>query len=217
MAINPNPPQPPVIMALETEVGATCMPQIMPRSTTVTSLVQNIANITQSLRRVVSSRGGQRWQIELTFPPLSRNEATELWTFLNAQSGRLGAFNFILPNQPQRGTMAGVPRVAGDAQSGNLVTTVGWPQSSANVLRVGDFIRFSGHYKTYQVTADVSSGTTGYAHIPVFPALHAAPFSGSALIADNRFRCSLTTDETKIEIDRLLNYGLTATLIEVLT
>ncbi len=188
----------------------------VPETTSIGSLVQNVANVTQSLRRVVSSRGGQRWQFTLIYPPLERDEIIELWTFLNVQSGKLGAFYFIFPNHPARGTMWGVPVIAGADQAGSSVVTTGWPVSSSGVLRTGDFIRFEGRYKTYQVTEDVDSDAAGNADIPIFPPLHETPVDGSAVIADARFRCSLASDLSELSISQALTYGLEISMIEVL-
>lgn len=192
------------------------LPSITPKSAVIKSHVQNMVSVAQSLRRVVSSRGGQRWQIEMEYPPMTRDEAAALWTFLNALSGRYTAFYFNLPFHSARGTMLGAPVVSGADQVGKNVMTSGWPASSPGLLRVGDFIRFDGRYKTYQVTADVSSDSEGNATIPIFPALQESPADEVSVIADSRFCCSLTSDTQEVSINSLLHYGLSISMVEVL-
>lgn len=188
-----------------------------PRTSKIASLVQNVLNVTHSLRRVVSTRGGQRWRISLSFAPATRDEITDLWAFLNAQSGQAGAFYYTLPNHAARGTIAGAPVVDGADQAGKDLATKGWPANSAGVLRVGDFIRLDGHFKTYQVTADVSADAAGKAVISLFPALQNAPFDAAAVVADCRFRCSLYSDISEMDISVALHYGTSFELVEVLT
>ena len=188
----------------------------VPEKTRISGQVQNIANITQSLRGVVSHRGGHRWQFALEYPPLERDEVTELWTFLDSQLGRFGAFYFNLPNHPTRGTMAGNPVVAGADQRGDEVLTAGWPSNSGGILRVGDYIRFEGDYKTYRVKEDVRSDADGNAIVPIVPALQKSPIDGNGVVSDNRFRCSLTADTVEVDVSQAMTYGLKIQLIEVL-
>lgn len=193
------------------------LPAVNPRNSKITSLTQTSVAVAHSMRRVATHRGGQRWQIELDYPPLKRDEVAELWTFLNAQYGPAGSFYFVLPNLPRRGTVSGSPVVQGADQRGSRVQTSGWPPNGRGLLRVGDFIRFEGHYKTYQITADVSADASGEAELEIFPMLQDAPYDGNAVVSDNRFRVALTTDEQEVSLSRMMHFGLSVTLIEVLT
>ncbi|WP_372808294.1 hypothetical protein [Pontiella sp.] len=188
----------------------------VPQKTKIKSLVQNTVSVAQSLRSVVSSRGGQRWGFTLEYPATTRDDIAALLTFLNAREGRFDAFYFNFPNQPTRGTMAGSPVVFGGGQLGRTLATAGWPANSNGVLRVGDFIRVEGDYKTYQVTEDVNSGDDGRADIPIFPTIQKSPIDGNALRSDNRFRVALTSDDLEVDIGQALHYGLSIELLEVL-
>lgn len=111
---------------------------------------------------------GEAWVIEVSYPPLKREEAAPFFAFLAALRGQNGTFLFgdtLLA--ASLGTPGGTPQVNGASQTGSKVlVTDGWTPST-KVLKAGDF--FAIDFKIYMVLADVTSNGSGQANIDVFP------------------------------------------------
>jgi len=187
-----------------------------PASCKIRSASPSFVSTAQSLRQVVSSRNAHRWSLELVYPPMTRATFAPLWAFLNDQQGRVGSFNFTLPEHAPLGTLAGTPAVLGASQTGKELLTDGWTPNSIGVLKAGDFFRIGSDYKTYQVTEDVDADADGEADIPLNVPLASVPSDSDLITADSRFRLSLADDNIDVDISTVLHYGLTIQLLEVL-
>jgi len=187
-----------------------------PASCKIRSTSPSFVSTAHSLRQIVSSRNAHRWSVELKYPPMTRAAFAPLWAFLNDQQGRVGSFNFTLPEHAALGTLAGTPVVLGDSQTGKTLLTDGWTPNELGVLKAGDFIRIGDDYKTYQVTEDVDADADGDADIPLNAPLAASPSDSDAITADTRFRMALADDNIDVDISTVLHYGLKIQLLEVL-
>lgn len=163
----------------------------------------SLASNTQSLKRFVTSRGGQRWYVKLTYGPASEAEWAPLDAFLVDQAGQSEKFTLVVPGRMKtpRGVMAGVPLVDGAVAAGQKSVPVkGMTAGALNVWRQGDFVKFANHYKVYKVTADLNADGAGKGALSIAPALAAALVNNEAITYSNvPMRCALITDRFGVE------------------
>ena len=126
----------------------------VPSNITISSLNPTYVSVTHSLKRQVRTRGGQRWSLSATFPPLTRTDFAPLWAFVQKQKGQFGTFSFTPPIYGNSsGTATGtllVNNSAGYIAGSSTITVDGL----TGTLKAGDFIKFAGHDKVYTVVAD---------------------------------------------------------------
>jgi hypothetical protein len=190
----------------------------VPADIKVSSFSPTLVSQTQSLKRQVRRRGGQRWAFEVTFPPMTRSEFAPVYAFCIAQRGQYETFTFVPPvvSIPQ-GTATGTPLVNGAQSAGdNTIVTDGW-SNSITALKAGDFLKFSGHNKVYMVTADATSDGSGNATLTIEPPLLASVADDEALtVSDVPFTVALTTDTQEYAAGPPNIYEFSLQLIEVI-
>lgn len=126
-------------------------------SISITSLAPTYVSVTHSLKRQVRTRGGQRWQIEASYPPMNRTTFAPLWAFAQKQKGQYGSFSYVPPVYSNTsGTATGTLLVN---NSGGYVagTTTIACDGLTGTLKAGDFLKFGGHDKVYSLTADATT------------------------------------------------------------
>ncbi len=159
---------------------------------------------------------GSRWVATLSFRHLTRAQAADLESFLNALHGRVGTFK--LHNHARenpRGTGGGTPTVNGAGQTGRSLVTEGW-NGNETVLKVGDFFSFDDELHQV-VSADVSTGAGGIATIKLIPPIRTSPAHGVTVIvtrAEGVFR--LNSDEEARPRHTTVLTDLTFTAVEVI-
>jgi hypothetical protein len=149
-------------------------------------------NESQSLNTIAVSTGAQRWGFTLTTIDLKERDLRRAWAFLNALGGQAKTFNVMLPvfSQP-------LGAVIGQVQSQSSYSTGTDNISFSNYTpEIGDFFRFAGHSKVYQVSNTAGSSAT------IFPPL-TKPVSLAELITVNdvKFTVRLTSKISKLKID----------------
>lgn len=123
-----------------------------PSSISITSISPTLVSLTHSLKRQVRRRGGQRWLMDIKYPPLSREEFAPIWAFSIAQQGQFKTFDYIPEIYGStRGIATGLIWVIGSYTAGDNTIPA---SSNAINLKSGDFIKFSGHSKVYMLTAN---------------------------------------------------------------
>ena len=190
----------------------------VPADIKVSSFTPTLVSQTQSLKRQVRRRGGQRWAFEVNFPPMTRAEFAPIYAFCLAQRGQYETFTFVPPvvSDPQ-GTATGTPLANGAHSAGdNTIVTDGW-SNSITALKAGDFLKFSGHNKVYMVTADAVSDGSGNSTLTVEPPLLAAVADNEAVtVSDVPFTVALTTDTQEYSAGPPNVYEFNLSLIEVI-
>jgi hypothetical protein len=152
-----------------------------------------------TLQKQIYDWGGDAWQIDVEFDPLTREEASPWIAFLSALRGQNGTFLFgsTLFATPL-GTAAGSPLLKGASQEGLLtITTDGWSISSA-VLKAGDM--FAIDYNLYRSLTNVTSNGSGEATLEIFPRLRSHA-DDSPLIVSNPLGTFRLTDNAIITQD----------------
>lgn len=155
-------------------------PSITPNATR-TELLSNtsvfispITGATQTL-----DRGGERWQMTMTFTNLTGANRADLQAYLaklNGQQHRLSVPNHAEAN---RGAFGGTPLVKGASQTGNSLNVDGCSLTVTNWIRAGDWFGVNGELKL--CTADASSDGAGDITISFVPRLRAAPSDNAAI------------------------------------
>lgn len=186
-----------------------------PATLNLKSIQPLLVSTSHSLKRQVRSRGGQRWGFSLTYPPLFRSALAPLQAFLLAQRGGYETFTFYHPLQrvPQ-GTWAGTPLVKGGSQTGRSIACDGF--NIGATVKAGDWVKFNGHAKVYQVTADASGSLGGELTLSIEPAVVTSPADNEPLVFSSvPFTCALASESIEIGVVPGKLYSLSVELLEV--
>lgn len=184
----------------------------------VQSIEPTLVSTTISLKRQVRSRGGQRWMLNVSFPPMTRAEFAPIYAFSVKQKGQYETFTYVPPTiSTTRGSSGETPVVNGAISAGAVTASVdGLTASTSNILRAGDFIKFSDHTKIYMVTDDMSSDGSGDATLNFHPAAtEAIPDDATITIASVPFTVSFQDDVREYGTNYTNLYSYEINLIEV--
>jgi len=120
----------------------------------------------------------------IELPPMVRADAATFVAALLSLQGQRGTFIFGDPAWTSpRGVATGTPLVNGNNQTGTALNTKGWSNSTANILRAGDWIQI-GTGATRQlcmVLGDASSDGSGNATVNLFPRIRTAFANNTAI------------------------------------
>ena len=189
-----------------------------PQSIKVQSLEPTLVSVATNLRRQVRSRGGQRWLFTATFSPMNRANFDPIFAFSVAQRGQYETFNWTPATiGTTRGETSESPVVDGTASVGaNSCSVDGLTASTSNILRKGDFIKFSGHSKIYMVTEDMTSDGSGDATLTFAPKLSTALANNETVTtSDVPFVVAFTSDIRQYQTGATTYYSYEVDLIEV--
>jgi hypothetical protein len=144
---------------------------------TVRSSQAVFASDTLSLKRDVTKRPGQRWEVDTRLIPLSFG-AGDLFSHM-IEKGHSEIVQIVTPQNygaKQRLTTTGI--VTGTGSAGvDLITVAG----NSGLIPKGTFIKFDNHTKVYLTLADRSGDGT----LKIYPRLKTAVSATSFLYADN--------------------------------
>jgi len=174
-------------------------------------------------KQQVVAHSGQRWEAEISLPPMKRADA-EVWVaFLLSLKGQRGTFLMGDPNcataRGSASTTAGTPVVNGADQTGDTLSIDGLPVSVSGYLLAGDYIQLGGGSSAtlHKVLTDVDSNAIGQATIDIWPSIRTAPADNSAIVlssAVGNFR--LATNQSDWSINNASFYGITFPAVEVI-
>jgi len=190
-----------------------------PISIEVQSIEPTLVSVSNNLRRQVRSRGGQRWLFKCVFPTLARADFDPIFAFSVAQRGQFEKFNWVPKTiGTTRGNSSESPVVNGALAAGVTTAAIdGLTASTSNILRSGDFFKFSGHTKVYMVTSDMSSNGSGTATLNFTPRLESAVGDNETLtIASVPFQVSFASDVRQYTTDVSSYYQYEIDLVEVI-
>lgn len=172
-------------------------------------------------RQQVYAHLGQYWSVEISLPPLAREDA-EVWiAFLYSLNGREGTWLMGDPAAATpRGaaaTVPGTPIVDGANQTGQTLNITDGPASTTGYLLAGDYIQLgtgSGS-RLHKVLDDADTNGDGDASLTIWPALRLSPSDSSSVVVNNAVgRWRLDTNDTEFDIDEAMFYGIDFTGIE---
>ena len=153
---------------------------------------------------------GQRWEADVTLPPMKRADAEEWISFLVKLKGSYGTFLLGDPNAATpMGTASsspGTPVVNGASQTGNTLNIDGVPASQTGDLKAGDYIQLGSgsSARLYKVLDDADSNGSGEVELTIYPDLRSSPSDDSTVVVSNAvglFRLTTPTHNWAISMD----------------
>lgn len=155
-------------------------PSITPNATQIQLLsntaafISPITGATQTL-----DRGGERWQMTMTFTNLTGANRADMQAYLAKLNGQ--QHRMLIPNHAEsnRGAFGGTPLVFGGSQTGNSLNIDGCSLTVTNWIRAGDWFGVNGELKL--CTADANSDGSGNVTISFVPRLRASPADNAAI------------------------------------
>lgn len=147
-------------------------------SATISSRNFNVSSETASGKRIVQKVGTQRWELELSYPPMSRSSFGPVSAFINSKEGGYETFSVIVNEVGYKsGDASGSIQTSEAGSEGDTVIGV---DGVSGTLKAGDFFKFVNHSKVYQLTADRS----GNGDISFYPPLQAAVINNEGITYD---------------------------------
>ena len=175
-----------------------------------------------SYAQQVYKHQGQRWQAEVSMPPMTRAEAEEWFSFLVKLKGQFGTFLIGDPHSAPRGSASstpGTPVVNGASQSGDTLAIDGLPTSATGYLNAGEYIQLgSGSTATrHKVLKDVDSNASGEATLDIWPDLRSSPADDATVdVSDAVGVFRLAANEIGVDINEIELFGITFAATEAL-
>lgn len=168
----------------------------------------------------VVAHSGQRWEADITLPPMKRADAEQWIAWLVSLRGQLGTFTLGDPTgATPRGSAGGTPVVNGADQVGGTLAIDGCTASQTGWLKAGDYIQLgSGTTATlHKVLQDANSDGSGNVSLDIWPYIRSAPTDGSIVVTSNtvgKFR--LASNEQNWSINEASIYGMTFGAVEAI-
>ncbi len=193
----------------------------VPKPQSVRMLTMNVVAETISpfsLQEQTQVHTGQRWEADVTIPPMIRADA-ELWiAFLLKLRGKSGTFLFGDPaGEVARGIATGTPLVDGASQTGNELDTKGWTTGQTGIMKAGDYFSLGSGTSTqlYKVLDDANSDGGGLATLLIWPSLRFSPANSAPLdVTAAKGLFKLASNETSWDINTALHYGIAFAIME---
>jgi len=186
----------------------------------------NSVSISESpftFKQQVIEHTGQRWEAEVSMPPMQRADAEQWISFLVSLAGVKGTFLLGDPSaSTPRGsasTTPGTPVVNGASQTGASLTIDGCPASATGYLKAGDYIQLGGGSSAtlHKVLTDVNTDASGQASLDLWPYLRSAPADDATIIvSDAKGLFRLASNQTDWSINNASIYGVTFPAIEAI-
>ena len=184
-----------------------------PKDASIGSVQNTIVSVTTSGRVQTRQIDGQKFSITLDYPPMSRSNFAPIKAFIMKQRARLNTFTVIPPIvSDAQGVASGTISVDGAISSGATTCTIdGMATSTNDILKAGDYFRFTGQDKVYMAVEDLDSDGTGSGTLTFEPPLRSDVADNVALIYDNvDFTVRLSNDiqEYSIVTNDLYKYQI---------
>ena len=116
-------------------------------------------SLAESGKRQARYAGGHLWEMDLTFPVMTRAEFAPIDGFIMSQRGSAGSFQYVPPNKatPIGGWGSSVSVVGAQVAGISSMPMTGFNPNASAVVKAGDIFKFAGHSKVYMVVADADS------------------------------------------------------------
>ncbi len=177
------------------------------------SAQNTIVSVTTSGRVQTRQIDGQKFTITLDYAPMSRANFAPIKAFIMKQRAKLNTFTVIPPIVSNaQGVASGTISVDGAISAGATTCTIdGMATSTSDILKAGDYFRFTGQDKVYMAVEDLDADGTGEGTLTFEPPLRSDVANDIALIYDNvDFTVRLSNDiqEYSIVTNDLYKYQI---------
>lgn len=166
---------------------------------------------------------GQRWEADITLPPMARANAEEWISFLVSLKGSYGTFTLGDPSATTpRGTAslaAGSPVVKGASQTGDQLIIDGATANKTGYLLKGDYIQLGSGSTTrlYKVLDNVNTNGSGETTLTLFPDLRSSPSDNDTVVVTSaRGLFRLNDNVVNWNVNEASIYGITFGAVESL-
>ena len=170
---------------------------IKPSSLSLQDVRPNLINQSVSGKRVTRKYGSQYYLLDISLPPLSKDDAMDVFAFLKKQQNSFDKFDFTYPITNRGANISQTDIVVNGSHSvgDNTIALSGFDNSTSNVLKAGDLIKFANHTKIYMVEADLTSDSSGNATVTISPSIIATLANSEAVTVDQpNFKVYLDSD-----------------------
>lgn len=188
----------------------------------------NISQWTGARQVMASNRGW--WECQITLPPIVGESNARAWlSFIGQTQGTVADFQVSVTPSAQTNNMPTLlpellldftsgayvvgfdPAVNGANQTGRTLVTDGW-YPSTTVLYAGQYITVNN--QLLQLTADVTSNTSGQATISFAPALRASPADNALIEYLNPYALMYSVDDITYSVEPGMVYNISLNLRE---
>lgn len=164
-------------------------------------------------KQQVFAHQGQRWEIDVTLPPMKRDNA-EVWVaWLVSLKGLRGTFLLGDPNNATaRGSVGGTPLVNGANQIGDTLNIDGCTASQSPWIKAGDYIQLgsASSASLHKVMVDANSDGSGQVLLDIWPNINVAQADNATVVTSNTVGVFRLNDNTSNwSINDVSNYGIT--------
>tara|TARA_Y100000592_G_scaffold79118_1_gene124684 strand:+ start:37 stop:660 length:624 start_codon:yes stop_codon:yes gene_type:complete len=177
---------------------------IKPSSLSLQDNRPNLINQSVSGKRVTRKYGSQFFTLDITLPSLSKDDAMDVFAFLKKQQNSFDKFDYQYPitNRGANRTQTDIVVNGSHSVGDNTIALSGFDNSTTDVLKAGDVIKFANHDKVYMVTKDnsdppvnPSSDGSGNATVTIEPSIISSLANSEAVTVDQpNFKVYLNGD-----------------------
>lgn len=187
------------------------------RGNTIVGITESIYTFAQEVLENV----GNRWEVDIEMPPMTRTEHDVWKGWLMSLYGRRGTFLLHDPAATTpKGIATGTPLVDGaNAANAKTLATKGWTISQTGILLAGDKIQLgSGSTaRLHMVLADVNSDGAGDATLDIWPRLRTSYVGDEAITTSSPAGVFRLADQiTSWSVDESQLYGQTFSAVEAI-
>ena len=166
-----------------------------------------------TFKQQVFAHQGQRWEADVSLPPMKRSDAEQWVAWIVSLKGLRGTFLMGDPvGCSARGSVGGTPVVQGAGQIGDTLNIDGATASQTGWAKAGDYIQLgsASSASLHKVLADANSDGGGNVTLDIWPNLNIAQADNSTVVTSNaKGVWRLTSNEANWSISNLAIYGLT--------
>ena len=164
-------------------------------------------------KQQIFSHQGQRWEADVTLPPMKRSDAEQWVAWLVSLKGLRGTFLMGDPvGCPPRSSAGGTPLVNGASQTGDTLNIDGCTASQTPWIKAGDYIQLgsASSASLHKVLADANSDGSGEVVLDIWPNINVAQADNATIVTSNaKGVWRLANNESNWSINEIAVYGLT--------
>lgn len=164
-------------------------------------------------KQQVFAHQGQRWEADVTLPPMKRSDAEQWVAWLVSLKGLRGTFLMGDPvGCTARGSVGGTPLVNGASQTGDTLNIDGCTASQTPWIKAGDYIQLgsASSASLHKVLADANSDGSGEVVLDIWPNINVAQADNATIVTSNaKGVWRLANNESNWSINEIAVYGLT--------
>ncbi len=164
-------------------------------------------------KQQVFAHQGQRWEADVTLPPMKRSDAEQWVAWLVSLKGLRGTFLMGDPvGCSARGSVGGTPLVNGASQTGDTLNIDGCTASQTPWIKAGDYIQLgsASSASLHKVLLDANSDSGGQVLLDIWPNINVAQADNATVVTSNaKGVWRLANNESNWSINEIAVYGLT--------